>query len=156
MRTPCMIAGLVSLFACGHLSTERASGDSGGERARPGQEGTGSVGVVDGDDLHAIPNRRPELLMSGRIAGVQVVSLPGGGIAVRIRGQGPLYGDSEPLYVIDGMPVRTEPGKGLSWLNSGDIKRIEVLKDAIATSSYGMRGANGVVLITTRRGTDER
>jgi TonB-dependent SusC/RagA subfamily outer membrane receptor len=112
--------------------------------------------VVDGDDLQGVPKGRPELLMSGRVAGVQVVSLPGGGIAVRIRGQGTLYGDSEPLYVIDGMPVRSEPGKGLSWLNSADIKRIEVLKDAIATSSYGMQGANGVVLITTRRGTDGR
>src|SRR5439155_21072607 len=69
-----------------------------------------------------------------------------------IRGRGSIYGDNEPLYVIDGMPVEVTTGHGLSWLNPGDIQRIEILKDASATAVYGMRGANGVVLITTRHG----
>lgn len=111
-----------------------------------------AVSTVSGEDLHGIPAARVEELLEGRSAGVQVVRLPGGGIAVRIRGRGSIYGDTEPLYVIDGMPVVVTAGHGLSWLNPGDIQRIEILKDASATAVYGMRGANGVVLITTRHG----
>ena len=115
-------------------------------------EGTGSVAVVRGDDLHGIPAVHAEQLLQGRVAGVQVIELPGGGISVRIRGQGSISGDTEPLYVVDGMLIQATAGRGLYWLSPGDIQRIEILKDAGATSMYGVRGANGVVLITTRRG----
>jgi TonB-dependent SusC/RagA subfamily outer membrane receptor len=56
------------------------------------------------------------------------------------------------LYVVDGMPVHVVPGRGLDWLNPADVARIDVLKDAASTSIYGVRGGNGVILITTRRG----
>jgi TonB-dependent SusC/RagA subfamily outer membrane receptor len=115
-------------------------------------EGTGSVGVVDGDDLHGRPAVHIEELIEGQIAGVQVVHHAGGGISFRIRGVGSINADNEPLYVVDGMPVHVAPNRGLDWLNPGDIKRIEILKDASTTSMYGVRGANGVVVITTRRG----
>jgi TonB-dependent starch-binding outer membrane protein SusC len=115
-------------------------------------EGTGAVGVVDGDDLHGRPAVNVEELLQGRVAGVQVIRRPGGGISVQIRGPGSIMGNTEPLYVIDGMPVQDVAGRGLDWLNPGDILRIEILKDASTTSMYGVRGANGVVLITTRRG----
>ncbi len=119
----------------------------------PSEEMTASaVSTVSGEDLHGIPTARVEELLEGRSAGVQVIRVPGGGIAVRIRGRSSIYGDTEPLYVIDGVPVEVTTGHGLSWLNPGDIQRIEILKDASATAVYGMRGANGVVLITTRHG----
>ena len=115
-------------------------------------EGTGSVSVVNGGDVQGQPNAQVEELLAGRVPGVQVLRLPGGGISVRIRGIGSWNSDSEPLYVVDGMPVTVSGGRGLYWLNPGDLQRIEILKDASATSFYGVRGANGVVLITTKRG----
>jgi TonB-dependent SusC/RagA subfamily outer membrane receptor len=115
-------------------------------------EGTGSVAVIDGDDFNGIPEAQLEGLLEGRVAGVQIVRLAGGGISVRIRGMGSINGDTEPLYVVDGMLVQSTADRGLYWLNPGDIRRIEILKDASTTSMYGVRGANGVVLITTRRG----
>jgi len=115
-------------------------------------EGTGATGVVNGDDLHGRPAVNVEELLEGRVAGVQVIHRPGGGISVLIRGQGSINSNTEPLYVIDGMPVHVATGRGLDWLNPGDILRIEILKDASTTSMYGVRGANGVVVITTRRG----
>lgn len=115
-------------------------------------EGTATIGVVDGADIQGRPAVHLEELIEGQVAGVQVVRLSGGGISFRIRGQGSINGDTEPLYVLDGMPVHVTAGRGLDWLNPGDIQRIEILKDASTTSMYGVRGANGVVLITTRRG----
>lgn len=115
-------------------------------------EGTGAVGVVDADDLHGRPAVQLEELLEGQVAGVQVIRLSGGGFSILVRGQGSINGDNEPLYVVDGMPVHVTPGRGLDWLSPGDIRRIEILKDASTTSMYGVRGANGVVLITTRRG----
>jgi TonB-dependent starch-binding outer membrane protein SusC len=124
----------------------------GGAGRSVASEGTGSVAVVDGDDLKGIPEAQLESLLVGRVAGVQVIRLAGGGISVRIRGQGSITGDNEPLYVVDGMLVQATADRGLYWLNPADIRRIEILKDPSTTSMYGMRGANGVVLITTRRG----
>jgi TonB-dependent starch-binding outer membrane protein SusC len=115
-------------------------------------EGTGAVAVVDGDRLQGIPEAQLEGMLEGRVAGVQIIRLPGGGISVRIRGPGSISGDTEPLYVVDGMLVHATAERGLYWLNPADIQRIEILKDPSTTSMYGMRGANGVVLITTRRG----
>lgn len=115
-------------------------------------EGTGSVSVVDGDDVQGRPALHFEDLLEGQVAGVQVIRHPGGGVSFRIRGLGSINGDNEPLYVVDGMLVHVAPGRGLDWLSPGDIKRIEILKDASTTSMYGVRGANGVVVITTRRG----
>ena len=135
-------------------SREPAAPEARGASGRSvASEGTGSVAVVDGDDLHGIPEPQLETMLEGRVAGVQIIRLPGGGISVRIRGAGSINGDMEPLYVVDGMPVHATAERGLYWLNPADIKRIEILKDASTTSMYGVRGANGVVLITTRRGT---
>lgn len=90
--------------------------------------------------------------LQGRAAGVQVTqasNAPGGGVVVRIRGGNSLNAGNEPLYVIDGFPVYNSGGTDF---NPSDIESVEVLKDASATSIYGSRGANGVVLITTKRG----
>jgi TonB-dependent SusC/RagA subfamily outer membrane receptor len=118
-------------------------------------EGTASIGKVDGDDLKNVPAKQIEELIQGRVAGVQVIQRAGGGFSILIRGPGSISSSTEPLYVIDGVPVEVPSGRGINWLNPQDIQRIEILKDASATSMYGMRGANGVVVITTRRGKRE-
>ncbi len=128
----------------------------GGAGRSVASEGTGSVTVIDGDDLHGNPAPQLEGMLEGRVAGVQIIRLAGGGISVRIRGPGSIGGDTEPLYVVDGMLVHATAERGLYWLNPADIRRIEILKDASTTSMYGVRGANGVVLITTRRGTRDQ
>lgn len=132
---------------------------------------TGAVSRVGADDIQKSSSVSMESALQGRAAGVlvtQASSAPGGGISVRIRGGNSIQGGNEPLYVIDGVPVysnnnEVNPGGGqfnelrtapnaLASLNPSDIESMEVLKDASATAIYGSRGANGVVLITTKRG----
>ena len=91
-----------------------------------------------------------EELFAGRFPGVEVFRAPSGGISIRIRGASTFLGSSEPLYIIDGAKVQSGPG-GLLFLDPGDIKKIEVLKDIGSTAIYGSEGANGVILITTKR-----
>jgi TonB-dependent SusC/RagA subfamily outer membrane receptor len=91
-----------------------------------------------------------EELFVGRFAGVRVLRLPDGSLTIRLRGASSIHGSGEPLYVIDGVPVPAGTS-GLVGINPADIARIEVLKDAASTTFYGVRGANGVVLITTKR-----
>ena len=113
---------------------------------------TGSVASVSADKLVATPSNSIESLMQGRIAGVQVTNAsqdPGASSTVRIRGNSSLNGSNSPLVVIDGFPYG-EAG-ALSQINPQDIISMEVLKDASASAIYGSRGANGVILITTRK-----
>lgn len=90
-------------------------------------------------------------LLEGRFPGVQIFRVSGG-IAVRIRGAVSMSGDTEPLYVIDGQTIEAGPGGALMGINPADIEKIEVLKDIGSTSMYGSRGANGVIVIKTKRG----
>lgn len=92
---------------------------------------------------------RVEELFAGRFPGVEVFNAPGG-MQIRVRGQTTLHGNSEPLFVVDGTPLAAGTG-GLIALNPSDVARIEVLKDAVSTAEYGLRGANGVIRITTKR-----
>lgn len=92
-----------------------------------------------------------EELLEGRFPGVQVFRI-NDGIAVRIRGMTSILGSNEPLYVIDDMPIEPGEGGALYGINPADIATIEVLRDVGATSLYGGRGANGVILIKTRKG----
>ena len=112
----------------------------------------GSATAIDAEDIDRMRVARVEELIAGRVPGVVVARRPGGGYALRIRGANTFYGSEEPLYVVDGMPLL---GRGLAGALAGiapaDITRIEVLKDAGATAGYGAQGANGVVLITTKR-----
>lgn len=105
---------------------------------------------VTEEDVKDVRVARAEELLIGRFPGVEVLPLPGGGVSVRIRGATSLTLSTEPLYVIDGMPINTEPGGALKWLAPQDVHRIEVLKDPGSTAFYGVRGANGVILITTK------
>jgi TonB-dependent outer membrane receptor, SusC/RagA subfamily, signature region len=86
----------------------------------------------------------------GKFPGLEVIRLPSGGITFRIRGVGTILGSAEPLIILDGMEL-LNGGGGLLFLNPDDIAKIEVLKDVGSTGAYGVRGANGVILITTKR-----
>ncbi len=110
---------------------------------------TGAIAKVESSEIERAAPLRVEQILQGRTAGVLVTSnsgQPGDGLTVRIRGTGTIN-NANPLYVVDGMPVG-----GIDYLNPSDIQSIEVLKDASATAIYGSRGANGVVLITTKLG----
>ncbi|MGA0555162.1 SusC/RagA family TonB-linked outer membrane protein [Larkinella sp. VNQ87] len=113
---------------------------------------TGSLAQVKAKELNAFPATNVLQALSGRAPGVQVTQntgAPGASISVRIRGTNSIQGSNEPLYVIDGFPTS---GSNPTIINNTDIESIEILKDASATAIYGSRGANGVVLITTRQG----
>lgn len=114
---------------------------------------TGSVGSVDRSVLQEQPVVNVLNAMEGRVAGVQIMNAvgdePGGGSNIRIRGVGSISAGGEPLVVVDGLP-----GASMSAINPNDIETIDILKDASATAIYGSRGANGVILITTKRGKE--
>ena len=114
---------------------------------------TSAVGQVDAKQLEDLPTSRVDQALQGRAAGVMVTSnngSPGARSSIRIRGGNSVNADNEPLYVIDGFIVGTD--FNLNNLNTNDIESIDVLKDATAISIYGTRGANGVILITTKTG----
>lgn len=115
---------------------------------------TGSVSKANMKDLLSTPVASFDQAMGGRIAGVNVSSgegMPGGQMNITIRGNNSLTQGNSPLYVIDGFPV--EDATAGSSINPSDIESIDILKDASATAIYGARGANGVVIITTKKGT---
>jgi len=110
---------------------------------------SGAVSTVTSDEITESPVLRTEQALQGRIAGVQVSQnsgSPGSALTVRVRGVGTIN-NSDPLYIVDGIPV-----EGIDFLNPNDIESINVLKDAASAAIYGARGANGVVLITTKGG----
>ena len=128
---------------------------------------TGSVSSITAKDIRQVPVASLDQALQGRATGVQVTqasAAPGGGVSIRIRGGNSIQASNEPLFVIDGIPIFPSnatfaPGNAggqaqnaLANLNPGDIESMEVLKDASATAIYGSRGANGVVIITTKRG----
>ncbi|HEX6747841.1 MAG TPA: TonB-dependent receptor plug domain-containing protein [Longimicrobium sp.] len=116
----------------------------------PAASAAAPASTITAEDVKDLRVVRAEELLEGRFAGVEVLRLPTGGISVRIRGTTSVALSGEPLYVVDGIPINTEPGGALRWLNPGDVQKIEVLKDPGSTAFYGVRGANGVILITTK------
>jgi iron complex outermembrane receptor protein len=131
---------------------------------------TGSVASLKADDFNQGVVVAPDQLIQGKIPGVQVINnsgAPGGATTVRIRGSASIRAGNEPLYVVDGIPLdgrsalpsgilidgaSTEGVNPLAFINPSDIESIQVLKDASATAIYGSRGANGVIIVTTRKG----
>jgi TonB-linked SusC/RagA family outer membrane protein len=136
------------------------------------REKTGSIGRVDAAQINKQPINNPLEALQGRVTGVDIVQnsgVPGGGFKIRIRGQNSLMAGNEPLYIIDGVPYdsqslssgNTSAGiipfadvNPLNAINPASIESIEILKDADATAIYGSRGANGVILITTKKGKE--
>ncbi len=130
--------------------------------ARPGRTGTGEIegtvprdppggAAVTAEDIQRTPSVPIEELLTSRFPGVSVTRAPDGGIAIRIRGATSFEGSNAPLFVIDGIAVEPGPNGSLTGIVPNDIETIEVLKDASATAMYGMRGANGVIVIKTKR-----
>jgi TonB-dependent SusC/RagA subfamily outer membrane receptor len=149
---------VVAAFSAACASTpggEESGGESSADEVGVGYGGqnradvTGAVTTVRTEDLDREITSMEELFRG--LAGVTVRRLPTGGISLRIRGSSSLSGSGEPLYVINGVPIHAAPGQALMGVSARDITRIEVLKDAGATAIYGSRGANGVVLIFTKR-----
>jgi TonB-linked SusC/RagA family outer membrane protein len=126
------------------------------------KELTGAVSSVKGDVIRNLPMQSFDRALQGRAAGVQVLSsngVPGGAVSVRIRGVGSITAGNEPLYVVDGVQLNNRNDGGarvssnpLAFLNPNDIESMEILKDAANASIYGAQAANGVVLITTKKG----
>ncbi|MDQ0107500.1 TonB-linked SusC/RagA family outer membrane protein [Chitinophaga terrae (ex Kim and Jung 2007)] len=135
---------------------------------------TGNVSTVKAEDIEKQPISNPLQALQGRVPGIEIVQqtgVPGGGYKVQIRGQNSLRPEGNyPLYVIDGVPYSStllpsiggsilgrssdgSVGNPLNYINPSDIERIDILKDADATAIFGSRGANGVILITTKKGT---
>lgn len=113
---------------------------------------TGSIASVGGEKLREMPATNITYALQNRVAGVdmsQTSSAPGASMQIRIRGTRSLNASNDPLVVLDGIPFMGN----LSDINPGDIKSMDILKDASSTAIYGSRGANGVILITTQRGT---
>lgn len=124
-------------------------------------ETTGSIASVKADELTQMPVVNVAQGLQSRVSGVQInqnSGSPGGNVSVRIRGTNSINGNSEPLYIVDGIQISNSGGindvSPLSTINPNDIESVEVLKDASASAIYGARAANGVVLITTKRGKE--
>ena len=120
---------------------------------------TGSIATVTAKDFQKGAISTPEQLISGKVAGVSIISnggQPGSGSTIRIRGGSSLNASNDPLVVIDGVPLDNEgvngAGSALSFINSNDIESFSILKDASAAAIYGTRAANGVIIITTKKG----
>jgi TonB-linked SusC/RagA family outer membrane protein len=126
---------------------------------------TASVASVSGESIKDLPNPNAESALQGRASGVSIIT-PNGGVGqapvVRVRGVSSITSGTEPLYVVDGVPIQTGNNayigntNALADINPADIQSIDILKDAAAAALYGSRAANGVVLITTRKGRQDK
>src|SRR5207247_2628743 len=103
------------------------------------------------DDIAKAPGQSIEQVLMGRFPGVEVTRGPDGGFAVRIRGGSSIRSGNTPLYVLDGVVIDPGPNGYLTGVNPNDIASIQILKEPAETALYGLRGANGVIIITTKR-----
>ena len=138
--TAVVVAGL--LGAC-------APSQSGPKAPAPVSQ-AGERQVATSDDIRQSPNEPIEKYLAARSAGVVVGRTAEGNLTLRIRGGSSLYGNNTPLYIVDGVPFVPASDGGLSGLNPYDISSIKVLKDATDITMYGVRGANGVIVIKTK------
>lgn len=132
-----------------------------GYGVQPKREVTGAVSSVKGELIENLPLQSFDRALQGRAAGVQVRSnngLPGGAVNIRIRGVGSITAGNEPLFIIDGVQMNNQDNAAftqsnpLAFLNPNDIESMEILKDAASAAIYGSQAANGVVIITTKKG----
>jgi TonB-dependent SusC/RagA subfamily outer membrane receptor len=107
--------------------------------------------MVTAEDIDQNAGQPIEKVLQAKVPGVLITRAPDGSIALQIRGPASFLSSSEPLYVIDGVPFRPGPGGVLTGVNPYDIESIRVLKDPADTGLYGVRGANGVIVITTKQ-----
>ena len=141
LRTVAVLSIVIPAAACGHRAATQPT---------PDPQQTKRPNVVDADAIASAQGQPIEKILADRVAGVRLGRASDGSLTVQIRG-GSMNGDNQPLYVIDGVPITPGPGGSLSGINPYDIQSIEVLKDAVATTMYGSRGANGVIVIKMKK-----
>ena len=137
------LAVILALAACSSSKPETAPA--------PAEQSRKDASTVTSQTMERSPQESIEKHLEGRVAGVVVGPSPRGGISVRIRGA-TSYANEQPLYILDGMAIAPGPGGALVGLNPYDIESIKVLKGPTETAIYGSRGANGVIVIKTKKG----
>jgi TonB-dependent starch-binding outer membrane protein SusC len=145
MTSPCtrVLSGLGIVLAL--LAGCKSTQDTGSHSPPPPRRDD-----VTAEDIERNPGQPIEEILKDRVAGVTVTQGQGG-LVVRIRGVSSFYGNNDPLYVLDDVPITPGPGGFLRGISPYDIESINVLKDPADTALYGVRGANGVILIRTKR-----
>lgn len=137
----CVLAGLLAACTASNASKTRSAPPV-------------SAPTVAGDQIDPTPGDPIEKLLMSRTPGLWVGKTSDGGLALRIRGgSNSMYGNNEPLYILDGVPFQPGPEGGLTGINPHDIASVKVLKEAADITMYGSRGANGVIIIKTKRST---
>ncbi|HLZ44888.1 MAG TPA: TonB-dependent receptor plug domain-containing protein [Gemmatimonadales bacterium] len=132
------------LIACSHRQSN--------EQTPKPQSSAGGI-VITADDIQRSPGMSLEQLLLAHVPGLTMTRAADGHMILHLRGTTTFLGDEEPLFVVNGIPLGpTAAGSNLNAINPQEIERIEVLRDAAATAAYGIRGANGVILITTKQG----
>ena len=158
-RTPRLVgAALLATGACAGGARPSPTGDARnappdsvqvGYGAQPKDKVMGAVSSMSSKDVSRRPLKIEELLR-GRVAGLEIINR-GNTVTFRIRGTGAMLADQEPLVVVDGIPIDAQNiDSALSGLTADNIRRVDVLKDVASTSVYGMRGAGGVIMISTK------
>jgi TonB-dependent SusC/RagA subfamily outer membrane receptor len=141
-----LLTGLVVGFASG---CARPTTTSEAEPEAAPQDEPTNRSTVTAEEIERTPNEGIPRTLVGRVSGVTVTETANG-LTIRIRGATSLHGSTEPLFVIDGIPIQTVPGGALFGISIHDIESIEVLKDAASMTQYGVRGANGIIVIKTK------
>jgi TonB-dependent SusC/RagA subfamily outer membrane receptor len=144
-QTPAFVPALIVGFVTGCASPNDRVAPRPEPQAVPGK-------TIIAADIERIPVGEPVMqALMDRFPGIDAQQLPGGRVSIRIRGPASFYASGEPLYVIDGTPIEAGPPGGFVGINPYDIESITVLKNPAETAIYGIRGGNGVIVITTKR-----
>ncbi|NNM06292.1 MAG: TonB-dependent receptor plug domain-containing protein [Gemmatimonadetes bacterium] len=158
-RTNLLVLILALVQACGGSSAPPTADPAGADDSRRGYAGqpenptAGAVQSLESEEESGGTFVTMVDMLRGRVAGLEITETAGGQISIRIRGDQSLYHNKEPLLVVDGMPIPPYSfSNTLRTMNPRDVESIQVLKDAGSTSSYGIRGAHGVILIRLKRG----
>jgi len=131
---------LLLAAACSHRNARQQPADS---SLPPGT-------VLTADDIRRSPGQSLEQLLLARVPGLTLSRAPDGRAVLHLRGTTTILGDDEPLFVVDGIPLGSNPAGNLAAINLHDIETVQVLRDGAMTAAYGVRGANGVIVIRTK------
>jgi TonB-dependent SusC/RagA subfamily outer membrane receptor len=140
--------GGVAIIAVLLAACARSTADRPDPTPQVGKQPEGAV--VTAEDIRQNPSQPIEQVLMSKGPPCDVSVMPDGRVAIRIRGRASILGSSEPLYVIDGVPIEPGPGGALSGINPYDIETIQVLTEPTSITMYGSRGAHGVIVITTK------
>jgi TonB-dependent SusC/RagA subfamily outer membrane receptor len=133
---------MLASVACAHGKSP------GGTQSAPGATTASTVSTTE---IARAPNETVEQYLNGRFSGVNISPTADGGLTIRVRGQTSVHGSNAPLYILDGVAIQPDANGSLSGINPYDIQSIKVLKDLADITMYGVRGANGVIVIKTKQ-----